>query len=313
MFRKRLLGRTLTAASVSIISIAPMVGYIILPEENAYVKLISNRIQERIQRIEEDKWYQGTNTPKRIILVRHGETCNCDEIHLENNKQKIKCKETPEMKKSITDNGKIQSLKLGLALREIIGDETVTFISSPFNCCTETYRYIKGSFSPTTSSYFVDLNLRNQDFGNWLLHSRDQKQKEFLEAKEKNLNPFYFRYTRGEAAVDVYDRASSICELLYRKMNTPNSPENFVLITHSVFITVFLLRWFRWDTKFFTTIQKINTGNIIVLEKQEDGSYELASPLDFDDGNHPKGYKKLSKNPLPDKEKQLRKQLKNKT
>lgn len=52
---------------------SPIVAYLALPRDNPYVTYVSGKIHERIKKVEVDRWKDGDNTPKRIILVRHAQ------------------------------------------------------------------------------------------------------------------------------------------------------------------------------------------------------------------------------------------------
>ncbi len=151
-----------------------------------------------------------------------------------------------EVDRPLTEEGKLQALRAGLALQQIIKNETVTFLSSPYKSCKQTFQYISGSFNTKGVMFVEEPRLRNQDFGDWHLSTPPEKKEEY-KLHAKKVGKFYYRWEGGESPADVYDRESSVIEMLYRKWQNPSRPDNYVLITHSVCIQAFLMRWFRWD------------------------------------------------------------------
>lgn len=125
--------------------------------------------------------------------------------------------------------------------------------------------------------------------------------REKLDAEAQKVGPFYYKYPNGESAADVYDRTSSFMETLYRKWNQPNSPSNFVIITHNVVIQTFLTRWFHWDIDTFSRLKRFPGGSLAVMEKQRDGSYKLVSQLPIE-GSMPDGVREIAANPVIKKE-----------
>lgn len=121
------------------------------------------------------------------------------------------------------------------------------------------------------------------------------KNKIYLKQAEK-VGKFYYRWPNGESCADVFDRASSFMETMYRKWRQYDRPDNFVLITHSSVINCFLMRWFHWDIETFDRLGRFKNGQLAIMEKQQDGSYKLITPLPCTPPI-PDGVKFLAKNP----------------
>lgn len=78
------------------------------------------------------------NRPKRIILVRHGES----EANVNNNLYS----NTPDWLIHLTEKGRNQAREVGKKIKELVGDEPVYFYYSPFTRTRETFECISESF-----------------------------------------------------------------------------------------------------------------------------------------------------------------------
>eukprot|EP00924_Labyrinthula_sp_SR-Ha-C_P013091 augustus_masked-scaffold_12-processed-gene-9.53-mRNA-1 protein AED:0.12 eAED:0.12 QI:0/-1/0/1/-1/1/1/0/318 len=312
---KKAFATIFTAAGLGgLLGASPFIGWIYLAKRDhdrslkgetslakkkpSFASDMTRQVSEIVSTYNSQTWKSGEYRPNRIILVRHGQThgyshtCDCQVAGLQ------VCALKPEIHRPLTEEGKLQSLQAGVALKKIIGDETVTFFSSPYISCRQTFSYIGGSFSNLESCMFVeDPRLRNQDFGNWNLDVAAEKDEKKLQEVEK-VGKFYYRWPNGESCADVFDRTSSFMETLYRKWKQHDRPENFVIITHSSVINLFLMRWFHWDVDTFHRMGRFRNGQVAVLEKQDDGSYRLVTPLPCDPPI-PEGVKLLAENPVP--------------
>lgn len=261
--------------------VAALAAYPFLPEDWELTIRMTETIAARVREAELKRWTAGVQRPNRIILVRHGQThgyshtCSCQVEGLP------VCALKPEMERPLTDEGKLQALATGVALREIIGSESVFFISSPYKACKQTFQYISGSFNESGVRYTEDPRLRNQYFGDYT-HTETPEVRKQLEVQQNKIGAFYYKWPQGESSADVYDRVSSFMETLYRKWEQPRAPQNFVIITHNVVMNCFLMRWFHWDVETFHRLKRFNGAQIAVMEKQIDGSYRLVSPLPCD-------------------------------
>jgi broad specificity phosphatase PhoE len=182
------------------------------------------------------------------------------------------CALKPEMDRPLTEEGKLQALAAGVALREIVGTETVSFFVSPYKSCKQTFQFLSGSFTEQGVNYTEDPRLRNQYYGDW---KQVQEARNALDEDVKKVGLFYYVYQGGEAAADVYDRVSSFMETLYRKWEQPRSAQNYVILTHNIVILCFLMRWFHWDVATFHRLSRFGGGQLAIMEKQPDGSYRL--------------------------------------
>ncbi|CAM9774843.1 unnamed protein product, partial [Heterosigma akashiwo] len=77
----------------------------------------------------------------------------------------------------------------------------------------------------------------------------------------------------GESGADVYDRASSFMESMFRGMDsvTRERRENVIIISHGLFMRLFLMRFLYWTVKEFESVWNPQNCDIWVLSRQEDG------------------------------------------
>ena len=235
-------------------------------------------------------WQSGINRPRRIILMRHGQThgyphtCSCKVDG------KNACYQRPETQRPLTDVGIDQSCEAGVRLKALLsnssgdGDdcdgacESVRFYVSPFKAAKQTFEYMAASLPQATVSVIEEPRIRNLDKGDWWQTMTPEtllKQKQ-LAARQGS---FYFRWAGGESGADVYDRLSQMIASLYREWEQPARAQNYVLLTHDMTIRVFLMRWFRWDVETFHRLRKLKTGQFVVMERQDDGAYKLTAPI----------------------------------
>ncbi|MET0101462.1 MAG: histidine phosphatase family protein [Sedimenticola sp.] len=206
--------------------------------------------------------------PKRIILVRHGESIG--------NIDKNLYAHTPDHAVSLTDKGREQARLAGQNIRHLIRDESVYAYSSPWVRAAQTFEGIREEISQNIVRSIEDPRIREQDWGHY-------KEKAFLvkenEAR-KEYGKFYFRLQDGESGADVYDRVSTFLETLHRDFNKPDYPDNALIVTHGVTLLVFLMRWFHWTVQQFDSYRNPKNCQVVVLERQNGGRYNIVSPLE---------------------------------
>ncbi|CCK72303.1 histidine phosphatase family protein KNAG_0J02220 [Huiozyma naganishii CBS 8797] len=124
---------------------------------------------------------------------------------------------------------------------------------------------------------FIDLKvredprLREQDFGNF----KDIQTMKDVMSLRSHYGEFFFRFLQGESAADVFNRVANFHDSMFRTFRTNAESGDgdwndvFVIITHDIFLRVFLMRWFRWTYEEFETIAKLPNGCLIVMELDE--------------------------------------------
>jgi broad specificity phosphatase PhoE len=205
--------------------------------------------------------------PKRIILVRHGES--------EGNLDHSRYQNTPDFALKLTTAGVEQANQAGVQIKETLKNEKVYAYVSPFFRTRETFNYISESISGNLTKTIEDPRIREQDWGH-LRHPDDNKG--IIEERD-NFSTFYYRIPDGESGADVYDRVSSFLDTLHRDFEKMDFPENVLIVSHGLTMRLFLMRWFHWSVEEFESLHNPKNCQIIVLEKQADHHYKLISEL----------------------------------
>lgn len=207
--------------------------------------------------------------PKRIILIRHGE---CDA-----NINEDKFATIPDYTIELTEKGHQQALDAGKKLKEIVGEETLYFYVSPFWRTRSTFEAIAKVFPRNQFSYSEEPRLREQEWG-YLRTGEELRQ---LKLQRQEYGIFYYRFPGGEAGSDVYDRINDLLGSLHRDFTTNLYPMNCVLVTHSLAIRLFIMRWFHLTVEEFEMMQSPANGSLIILELNPDtDKYKLITPLE---------------------------------
>ncbi|XP_028087904.1 phosphoglycerate mutase-like protein AT74H [Camellia sinensis] len=142
--------------------------------------------------------------PKRIILVRHGES--------HGNRDGSAYTTTPDNKIPVTQAGIDQAKSAGAEIRRVISEDgrlhnwKVYFYVSPYERTRTTLREIGRSF-PRKRIIGVreECRIREQDFGNF----QEEKRMKMIKETRERFGRFFYRFPEGESAADVYDRVSS--------------------------------------------------------------------------------------------------------
>ncbi|KAH0766615.1 hypothetical protein KY285_002486 [Solanum tuberosum] len=154
---------------------------------------------------------QKYHLPKRIILVRHGES--------QGNKDDAAYSVTPDYKIPLTAQGIEQAKQAGSWILDVVSGHgssenwKVYFYVSPYVRTRSTLREIGRAF-PKNRMLGVreECRVREQDFGNFQVAER---MKVIKETRER-FGRFFYRFPEGESAADVYDRVSRCYEIHYR-------------------------------------------------------------------------------------------------
>jgi len=187
-----------------------------------------------------------SSRPKRIILLRHGQS--------EGNIDESAYVSTPDWKIPLTPHGRAQSSNAGLELSRIIGKEEQIFLYySPYKRTRETMEEVCRHFDDNQLiSKREEPRISEQQFGNL------QDEDEVLQAKKERheFGRFYYRFRSGEAGLDVYSRVSSFISTLlrdckqYEMAGHDLENTNVVIILHGLSLRLFLMRWFQCSVVF---------------------------------------------------------------
>ncbi len=138
--------------------------------------------------------------PKRIILIRHGESeGNVDKQHYE---------EVPDYALNLTKRGIEQAQQAGQKIKEIIGNEKLSVYISPFFRTRQTFAEIRKSVGKNVVRAIEDPRIREQEWG----HLRPIDANEEIKKERDEYSTFYFRIPDGESGADVYDHVSTFME-----------------------------------------------------------------------------------------------------
>ena len=205
--------------------------------------------------------------PKRIILVRHGQS--------EGNEDSLNYETIPDYALNLTTNGKQQSISAGEEINSIIGDEKVYAYVSPYYRTRQTYDGIASVLKNKLQVVHEDPRIREQDWGH-LRHPDDSR----LMVEERNkYSLFYYRMKDGESGADVYDRVSVFFETLYRDFKKEEYPENALIVTHGMTLRLFLMRWLHWTVEEYESLKNPDNCQVVVMEMDDSGKYKLITPL----------------------------------
>ena len=205
--------------------------------------------------------------PKRIILIRHGES--------EGNVDRLVYGEKPDYALLLTSRGTEQASAAGVRLRELVKDEQLHFYVSPLFRTRQTFLEIAKNFPTSQYNWQEEPRLREQEWG----HLRTLEQSRTVDKERDAYGIFYFRIPDGESAADVYDRVSDFFNTLFRDFEKPGFPPNAVMITHGMAIRLFLMRWFHYTVEEFEVLANPPNCAIVPMELQENGKYKLVSQL----------------------------------
>ncbi|MBL0346288.1 histidine phosphatase family protein [Candidatus Villigracilis affinis] len=205
--------------------------------------------------------------PKRIILIRHGES--------EGNLDRSRYHTVQDFALKLSSTGIQQAQQAGMRLKEILGDEKVYVYLSPFFRTRETFQHVREAIKQNVVKSIEDPRIREQDWGH-LRHPDDNKG--IIEERD-NFSTFYYRIPDGESGADVYDRVSSFLDTLHRDFKKESFPENVLIVSHGLTMRLFLMRWFHWSVEEFESLHNPKNCQIVIMERQPDNHYILSSEL----------------------------------
>jgi broad specificity phosphatase PhoE len=205
--------------------------------------------------------------PKRIILIRHGES--------EGNADRIVYSKKPDYALLLTQKGMQQAINTGRSLLDVVGNESMYFYVSRLFRTKQTFQNIIKSFLNEQYSWQEEPRLREQEWG----HLRSLEQCLAVDKERDDYGTFYFRIPDGESAADVYDRVSDFFHTLFRDFEKPDFPANAIMITHGMTIRLFLMRWFHYTVTEFEELCNPMHCDIVIMELQTNGKYRLITQM----------------------------------
>lgn len=209
--------------------------------------------------------------PKRIILVRHGES--------QGNLDMSAYATTPDYRIPLTPLGTEQARAAGERISKVISDGCVHFYVSPYQRTRATLREMGKAFrKKQIIGVREECRVREQDFGNFQVEERMRVIKE----TRARFGRFFFRFPEGESAADVFDRVASFMESLWRDIDMKRLDQdkraetNLVIVSHGLTSRVFLMKWFKWTVDQFERLNNFENCEYRVMQLGPSGEYSLA-------------------------------------
>lgn len=209
--------------------------------------------------------YKKTYRPKKILIIRHGQSQTNTNLKIRNT--------IPDVDIQLTELGKTQAMDAGIKLNSILEKNSkIKFFVSPYLRTKETYNIIKSQLNIENFDidYVEEPMIREIEVGNFTSETYPSEE---LRTK---FGRFFFRFEMGESGADVYDRASMFLSSLYRNMDNYNRKkyDYYIIITHKFFISAFLMRFFRKNVSYFNEVN-VKNCEIVSLKKNDDFSYVI--------------------------------------
>ncbi|KAG6524790.1 phosphoglycerate mutase-like protein AT74 [Zingiber officinale] len=212
--------------------------------------------------------------PKRIILVRHGES--------QGNLDMAAYTTTPDYRIPLTRLGVEQARTAGEKIKVVVSEGErwkVYFYVSPYERTRATLREIGRAFSRgRIIGAREECRIREQDFGNFQV---EERMKAIKQTRER-FGRFFFRFPEGESAADVFDRVASFMESLWRDIEMRRLEQdesmdlNMVIVSHGLTSRVFLMKWFKWTVEQFEMLSNLDNCELRVMQLGPGGEYSLA-------------------------------------
>lgn len=205
-------------------------------------------------------------TPKRIILVRHGESeanVNSDVYSL-----------IQDWQINLTERGMEQAREAGRRIGSLLGKESFGVFVSPYRRTLQTKDGILEGMGRRPVFDYQDPELREQEFGNKPSKEVNKANRDF----RSEFGRFFYRFPEGESCADVYDRMSHFLDSLYRRFDRPTCPENILIVSHGAAIQCFVARWYHWGVERFDSNKSVPNCHIAVMTLEND-RFVLSEPF----------------------------------
>lgn len=193
--------------------------------------------------------------PKRIILVRHGES--------EANVDPTVYAHVPDWRIALTEQGVAQARAAGRLIAGLIGDGAFGVFSSPYVRTEQTKNALLEGIGRVPVFDYQDPTLREQEYGNMPPTDENEANRAF----RKQFGYFFYRFPEGESCADVYDRMALFLDSLHRRFDRPSCPENVIIVSHGTAIKCFLARWYHWSIAHFESIGQLPNCHVSVMKK----------------------------------------------
>ena len=220
--------------------------------------------------------------PRRLILVRHGESCA--------NVDRTMYAKIPDWKIELTAKGVEQAKACGEELKRIVGNERVYLYHSPYCRAKQTLAQIRNCLDATQiEGEREDDRLREQEVGNL----QCLENMESIWAERQRSSRFYYRFPFGESAADVCDRVSLFLDSLFRErrelhalrvearqQEVDEEEHNVIIVCHGLFLRIFLGRWYKLPLEVFEAMRNPPNCGMVVLERDNRKGRLVMRPQD---------------------------------
>ena len=239
--------------------------------------------------------------PKRIIMIRHGESLgNTDETAYAR---------IPDWKIPLTRRGERQALRAANDLAELLKGETLFAYCSPYKRAKETWDIMAEYLRDTQTVDLVGMReeprIAEQQFGNF----QNPHKVRTAKAERRTFGRFFFRFPNGEAGLDVYNRVSSFLATVsrdirqlderystYEMMGGGNTAAttaattstmdshnhkvvhdamenmNILIVCHGLTLRLLLMRYFQLTVEEFENSYNSQNAKLVVMDRFVDPS-----------------------------------------
>eukprot|EP00934_Nitzschia_sp_Nitz4_P009086 Nitzschia sp. Nitz4//scaffold359_size15291//10770//11950//NITZ4_008886-RA/size15291-snap-gene-0.13-mRNA-1//-1//CDS//3329549027//9076//frame0 len=206
--------------------------------------------------------------PKRIILMRHGESLgNVDENLYA---------EIPDWRIPLTRRGERQCEHAAKDLHELVKGETLLCYVSPYKRTSETWAVLKKHLDQQGDVQILGVQeeprIAEQQFGNF----QNPRKVRTAKAERRTFGRFFFRFPNGEAGLDVYNRVSSFLSTLTRHLSLLSEGNhadfqslNVLIVTHGLTLRLLLMRYFQLSVEEFEHSFNAQNAKLVVLDRIE--------------------------------------------
>lgn len=206
--------------------------------------------------------------PDKIILVRHGQS--------EGNVNREVYTRQPDYSVNLTPTGRQQAEEAGRKLFELTGGDACFYVS-PFYRTQQTFHEISKAFPPISrENAREEARIREQEWTGRMISGEYVDYEQEREA----YGSYFYRFQGGESCADVEDRISCFLNSLHRDFASKKFPKNVVIVSHGMAMRVFLKRWLKLTVDEFELLRNPRNCQVIVLQKNKVGKYELTQPLE---------------------------------
>eukprot|EP00536_Pseudo-nitzschia_multiseries_P014176 jgi/Psemu1/213959/e_gw1.665.26.1 len=229
--------------------------------------------------------------PKRIILLRHGESLgNVDDTAYST---------IPDWKIPLTRRGERQALRAAKELAELIDGESLFAYCSPYKRAIGTWNIIedyiednnekklenedntendKDSDSDRIGVEIIGMReeprVAEQQFGNF----QNPHKVRTAKSERRTFGRFFFRFPEGESGMDVYSRCSSFLATLSRDIKqidqrysylhrNDNEDMNILIVCHGLTLRLLLMRYFQLTVEEFESSYNSQNAKLVVMNR----------------------------------------------